>query len=534
MCIAFLAHGVHIAQNPLLSYLFTQILFILNNFSLFIIGFVILALLSLRTFRFDSRNPLHHHISTSVFQIFSALIVGLFLAFALMLLIAWLELNSTAVLININPTLVGLVSDKKTIIQTLKTNPAPPTVAPSDQDASKEVVAVASVITGNTSLYGDTFLSSIPSFLILPIRKHPLSMLLVDNTLIITKLDAPDFQTISPIVGYSLVQHYFPLRRIKSNPTIRIMQNNQYIAFRQKDAGAKLGKVDESLGKIDQQISSISASITQDNSKITLKQQQALTASNKIETQYNTCMDKGAYRDGVFYHANDVADCKSILDTLDTASTSSDTAIAGIQKKLQDDKDHLANYNYYKEVFAQQKSILAVATDNIPSELGVFEPDDTIKIDLQTSNPHAVVDYYETLTHEYLHFASYVKGKKFDSSFFEEGLTEYFARQVIQDGLNIDTNIAYPVQVKIISEITKSIAESDLTDIYFTKDETRLETTLDRVYGDGFYKNNFILFESLQYASDPTQVLMLANTIMKKIGGSPLTEKDLYSTNTNL
>jgi hypothetical protein len=50
------------------------------------------------------------------------------------------------------------------------------------------------------------------------------------------------------------------------------------------------------------------------------------------------------------------------------------------------------------------------------------------------------------------------------------------------------------------------------------------------VYGDGFYKNNYISFETLQYVSDPKEVLKVANGIMKKIGGAPLTEEDLYST----
>jgi hypothetical protein len=78
------------------------------------------------------------------------------------------------------------------------------------------------------------------------------------------------------------------------------------------------------------------------------------------------------------------------------------------------------------------------------------------------------------------------------------------------------------------------IPESELAEIYFTKDEVALQKALDRVYGDGFYENNQVIFETLQYTSSPKQALKLANDIMKRIGGEPLTEKDLKSNFTSL
>jgi hypothetical protein len=166
----------------------------------------------------------------------------------------------------------------------------------------------------------------------------------------------------------------------------------------------------------------------------------------------------------------------------------------------------------------------------VPNELGVFEPKDKIKIAFATTSSHAIADYLETVAHEYLHYTSYIsQAKRFSDSFFEEGLTEYFARNIIQKELQTTTNLGYPVQVKIITEMTKRIPESDFMDSYFTKDDAELIYMVDRAYGDGFYENNQILFETLQYTSDPKQMLQLANTIMKKIDGQRLTEKDLFS-----
>jgi hypothetical protein len=172
--------------------------------------------------------------------------------------------------------------------------------------------------------------------------------------------------------------------------------------------------------------------------------------------------------------------------------------------------------------------------NNIPHELGAFDPPDTIKILINTTSSHAIADYFETVVHEYLHYASYSDNKNFTASFFEEGLTEYFARMAIQNNLNTSTNMGYPVFTRIISEITKIIPETELADIYFSKDELGLRTTLNRVYGDSFYADNLITFETLQYTSDPNQMLKLANVIMAKIGANPLKQPDITSTSSNL
>ncbi|HSW88866.1 MAG TPA: hypothetical protein VLG12_06915 [Candidatus Saccharimonadales bacterium] len=198
------------------------------------------------------------------------------------------------------------------------------------------------------------------------------------------------------------------------------------------------------------------------------------------------------------------------------------------------EQNQLDEYQYYDTFFKTQRNILQNQKRNIPHELGDFEPKDAIKIVIDTTSSHAIADYLETVTHEYLHYASYVKGQSFSNSFFEEGLTEYFARRAIKDDLHISTNLGYPVFVKIITEMTKLIPESELADIYFSQDENNLEEALNRVYGDNFYEDNYVLFDSLQYTSDPHQIVKIANDIMKKIGGSPLKEKDLISTYSSL
>jgi len=47
-----------------------------------------------------------------------------------------------------------------------------------------------------------------------------------------------------------------------------------------------------------------------------------------------------------------------------------------------------------------------------------------------TTSPHAIADYFETVTHEYLHYTSYSSHKSFTSFvFLKTGLTEYFGQK---------------------------------------------------------------------------------------------------------
>src|SRR5438270_13136435 len=97
-------------------------------------------------------------------------------------------------------------------------------------------------------------------------------------------------------------------------------------------------------------------------------------------------------------------------------------------------------------------------------------PNNSINIAFGNATSSRAADYLETLIHEYLHYASYIgPDKHLSDSFFEEGLTEYFARRIVEDNLHIETNLGYPAQVKIIEAMTKRIDESEFADIYFSK-----------------------------------------------------------------
>ncbi len=525
--------SLHIS-NPLVSYMFYQLDFILQNFLLLLVGFCGLIFFFIRQQHHEKKHIFSRNYSRACVQSLVVVITSIFTAFILLFVVAWVELNCFAALININPSLLGITGDTKTIVKMLQKNSTPPIIVASEKTSQKEVVAIATATVGKSNFYGENILSAIPSFLILPLKKTPSSLVLIDNVLIITSVNIQDMQAVSPVLGHLFVQSYFPNRVIKAYPKISVMDNKQFLSFRKSDAQQKLTSVTEEIKKLEESISSISATIKKDTDAVAANVTTQDASLKQQNTDYDKCLSVGTYTEGKFVPEFSKDYCQAILDQWDNKIVSQAKTADVLKQQLQRDQQQLEEYKYFDNFFTAQKTLMSITTGNIPYELGVFIKPDTLKIVVDSTNSKQVADYFETLSHEYLHYASYVADKRLDSSFFEEGLTEYFARNTIKDLLQIDTNIGYPVAVKIIEALTKRIAEPDLADIYFTKDEVALEHRLDLVYGDNFYKNNFVLFESLQFTSDPSQELQLANTLMKKIGGNPLTIKDLYSSQSSL
>jgi hypothetical protein len=503
--------------NSLYAYFLYVIDFIVQNYFIFILGFIALIIIFFRFVKFDKNYSLKKNYSLFVLQIINVLITAFFLSYVALLVIAFIELNVFSILININPKTLGIVSDKNAIINTIKKNNYSPEITTSESEQNKELVKVASTITGTGSFYGYYILSSIPGFFVLPIKISDSGMLLIDNTLIFTKLNPVDLQEISPIISYSLVQNYFSERKIKSYPKISIMKNDEYLAYREEDFKNGSIKINKEIEDYKKQITAISQSIEEDGNQILYSK----SIVDKSNSEYKKCLSNGDYS---------LSYCKNLLSNFKLQDKEAE--LSDWNNKLLSDKDKLKGYSDYYDFYVGLGQSLQFAQRGIPHEFGTFIPKDVIRIAFNVSDPsHTIADYLETLMHEYLHYASYISDdKKLSDVFFEEGLTEYFARQIIKDDLNISTNIGYPVSAKILDQMTKRISESELADIYFSKDQDRLEKLLDRTYGENFYKNTGIKFLNLQYASSPDLALKIANEIMKNIGGNPLKEKDLLST----
>jgi hypothetical protein len=480
-------------QDVFSAHFLTELSFIKNNAFVFLLIFAAGTIAFLKSVRFNEAFSFNKKLVYSGIHVLTAAVFGCILSFFILCIIAVIQLNIFSILTNTNPEMLGIISDRKEIQRVLKNNNRPPEITATDKNPHKELLAIAQATSGKNHFYGSMILTTIPGFLVIPHGSENPSLMLLDNSLIVSEINQSDIEILSPVIGHLLVQHNFPTRKIKAYPKISLMQKAEYAEFRKRESAKKLIQIDDELKLLEDKISSVSATIELDKNQ--------LTASKNPQSE------------------------KQVQNI----------NVNEVNKRIIINETLLNDYRYLEKFYIAQKKLLQTLTVDASHENAAFIPQDIIKIVHKTNNPHAIADYFSTLTHEYLHYASYVSENKWLSdSFFEEGLTEYFARSAIKNDLNTSTNLGYPVQAKIISEMTNLIPESEFAEIYFTKDQEGLERALDRVYGDGFYLKNKITFETLHYATTPNRVLFLANDIMKKIGGKPLTEKDLVSTYSKL
>jgi len=506
---------------------------VFSYFFIFLVIYMAVSLLLSRSYKTHIHYPFFKKYLFSLLHTFVILITGFFLSYIVLLIIACAQLNFFSVLMKINPKLLGVITDRTTIVKSIKTSPFPLEISSSDKEQKRILFAIGEATSGTENVYGKFILPSISRFFLIPIDKPEGGMLMVDNILIFTELNQKDIQEVSPYLAYTFIKQYFQNRYIKSYPKSYIMNRKQYLEFRKNDGKNKLAKVEVQIKNSEDSISTYSAQIETDKEALTKIQDTLNENYAQREEKYKACYSAGNYKNKVFVRLYTDDYCKTIYNSFNDQNKNLNEEIDDMKNKIKSEEQKLSDAQKYALFFKNQRNIVKIQSNNIPHELGVFIPDNTLEIALDTSNPHAIADYFETLIHEYYHYASYSKDKHFTDLFFEEALTEYFARKTVENSLSFSTNLGYPVHVKIMSEIIKSIPESDLAGIYFSKDEARLEELLNKVYGGSFYSDTRTLFATLQFTSNPKQILSLANKIMQKIGSPPLKEADIFSAYSN-
>jgi len=498
--------------NPLYTYYFYLIKFMFRNPVIFAFGFLLTYIGSL----LKSRSKQLIMVTVSTVQVW---VLGILLSSLVLFTVAFVELNILAVQFNIDPNSLGVITDQEVMVKRLEKFTTPPLIITASKDNKVEVYAIATALSGKDNYYGNFIITSVPKPLVLNVKKPESSILLIDNNLIITEIDAKDMQKISPVVGYLFVSNSFTNRAIKSGVEVSIMSSDEYKAHRKEIFLQKIEDIGEMVSDTKIKSASLQFNIEENRDKVKDLGDLVKQIYEKQDKDFYKCL------------ANDTQDvCGELKKVGMDEAIAANKEIEVLTREINDDEKLISEYESYVRFLESQQKVGEALAVNIPLERGSFDPPDKIRLTLGNTDSHAVADYFETLVHEYLHYASYVSEEiKFNDPFFEEGLTEYYARMAIKNNLKISTNLGYPAAALIVSKMSKRLADSELADIYFTKDQKGLEKLLDRVYGDNFYRNNIIFFNSLQYATDQKQMLQLANLIMNKIGGEALTEKDILS-----
>jgi hypothetical protein len=516
-------------SNILNGYFLNALGFIGKHIFIFLGFFIFIGFLVLKSLKLEKKHPKKNHIAIIITQTVFVFVTGIFCSFLLILFVAILELNIFALLIDINPGILGIKTDIKLINSMLIKQNLSPVITSSENNHYKELLAITKETTGLSSFYGKYVLSSIPSFLVLPTGKIG-STILIDKTLIISDINKSELEQITPTIVYLYIKNYFYDRYIKHFPKYSIMSPKEYKKFRSDDYAGKFKTISDKLNETNLQISTTSAAIQNDKTQIAFNQNLINLTYEQKNKANNKCVAEGYYNNsGIYIKTNTKEYCNNQNLSFEKIIQSANEKIDFYTKDLNKNNALLKSYESYADFFKAQSSLTNYLKVNIPLELALFVPENEIKMVIDNT-PRGIAEYFETATHEYLHYASRTKdGKQLQVALFEEGVTEYFAKNIIKNSLNVDTNIGYPAFAKIISVFTKIIPEAELADYYFSKDQVGLEKALNRVYGDNFYKNNLLLFETLQYTSDNKQLLKFTNTLMDKIKEKHFKEIDLIS-----
>lgn len=523
---AFFGNIDYLIDNPFAAYLYYVLNLAVRFLPILIITFSIVTGIIIWKYyskKHDSRKTIH-----SFIQIFEVLLISVFSAFIILLIIALIQLNTFSIILNNNPSTLGVKTDLANIVLSLKENNQSPKIISSKDDSRDSVIAIAKASSGE-NFYGNVILSGIPNILIFPIKSEVPSIMLMDNSLIITKVNIKDIEVISPIISNLFIQNYFPNKQIKKYPKVSVMNDEEYKNFRKQDIKEKIQNINLQVNSIDDSIASVSASIDEIQNELIAVENLKDSILEEQNNQFNECLNDGEYIDGEFVRSNTKNDCEELIEDQEDLFIDTEVRENDLESQLIYAEKKLAEYEYLNTFFEAQQELTEISTSNVPAERGLFIPEDKIQVVLLSSESNSIANYFVSLVHEYLHYASYTPGRRLESSFFEEGLSEYFARGAIEGSMQVETNIGYPLTVKITEQILNRVPEQDLADVYFTKDQEKLESILNLVYGESFYRDTIVQFETLQYTGDQDEAIKNANEIIKKIDGIELTKEDVYS-----
>lgn len=438
--------------------------------------------------------------------------------------------------IKANPASVGVVWGKDKIIEEIKNKGEAPKLVGVDASVDKVIFELTlEEDRAKSNFYRERVAKNIPNTLLPSLGLPRESLILYKDYLLITELVKADIEAVSPIIGKLYLKRQLAPRYIKDEPKVQVMGRQEYLKYREDKINEQLDKVDSLISEAQGTINSLYSTISQAKQKIAENENGINESIRLRDYYYEQCKSAGyySYYFGYFYRYYSDEECNR-------RKTQWDSLIADFQQNINDwnavlaqSQKALPEWQEWKQTLEYARGLIATQKDITPQELGIFEPDKTVKVVLDYVSSRSVADFYATLVHEYLHYTSYVSGERELLSFFEEGITEYFTRRIIKEELDTSTNLGYPLIVKIIAEMSKKIPEETLLDIYFNKDEKLLRATLNSIYGKDFYEESERYFFFMSYVSSK-EALKIANNIMFKIGGAELTEKDLESTYTGL
>ncbi len=444
--------------------------------TLFFAGIPLISFLRNKAHRTPRQIALHF--TRDLLRVLLVGVVGIHLSLGLSFFSVGIVYAQITKTLQSDPGKLGVVSGKDGVAENLKKRDKAPQITISTDDVVAPFLRASLGKQYRLGQFSGEMVKVLPVKLVGKATIPESNLVLLGDTLVIREIKADEMQAIGPEVGRLLVNTYFYPRNIKSSPQLTVLSRQEYLRFRDDQINAQIAEIDESIASINGQISAARSTMT------------------RIIVRY-------------YYGEISIDDAVSQYE-----------AQQGRISKLQGQQAQLR----------KQKEIVKSQKDSTPYELGIFMPSepDLIRVVLDTTKEDALNPFLVTMVHEHLHYASYVDKERVLPTFFEEGLTEYFARKIVGEQFGIQAEVGYPVIVRVIQGFTKKVPEQKLADAYFNKDINMLKDSLNEAYGEKFYEESEFHFTMIPFAGRD-DAIKLANDLMSVIGEPDIKESDIAS-----
>lgn len=275
-------------------------------------------------------------------------------------------------------------------------------------------------------------------------------------------------------LSYDLIATKYPTLKDKTKPNWHILTPEQYISIVEELNTEFFSKVERETTRAHKEISSIEKLIA-DNDAL-LETQAADYRSNCInQVNYNNCAEMLQV-----YEKNKVDIPKTKGEAL-ASKVNWLKYISEVEKLVESEK--------MKPVNAETQDAITFVSGDI-----------YLKYFGEQRTP---AEYLKSAVHESLHALSANPNLALPSM-WEEGLTDFFALQVINKYVDFPTDdfwSAYPLEVKLVRHLLAFTSEQELLNAYMIKDESFLKKIIDQHLGDGFYNKILIGMNPMFYNS---------------------------------
>jgi len=469
---------------------------------------------------------------TFIFSVF----ISFFLSLVFILLISAIQILTIGILSRVNPNFISITTDTDQIKEKIKNSDNVPFIVGSDNDSRTLIVENSNLIWRTSQFYNKNLLNNLPKNVFSIIKNPNSPIFFYKNYLVIKTIDKDIIQKISPLVSKKIIGKYFDTKYIRDEANVEVISRQDYLKYRDDQFNKQLKEIQSLIDDIKKQIRFVNSKVAEAKSSISTLQEYIIINTRYRDEEYSQCISETytyyGYYSNYSYRRNSDQYCNQLKDNRNAQNEGYQNSINEFNQNLVYYQGQAYSLNQDFSDLDDYSNFVESAKSQTPYELGLFEPPQSIKVVLESTSNKAIGDYFAILTHEYLHYTSYISEERTLPLFFEEGLTELLSRNSIKESLKINTNIGYPLITKIMDVISSKIDKDILSQIYFTKDVNLLESTLDDKFGKNFYKDTESFFTLIPYLPSD-KALKLANNIMYRIEGPELTEKDIYSSESN-